>query len=821
MNGPQYLGIDLGTTNSTAAVFDGERVTLIRNAGGSPLTPSVVRIDGKGVVTVGAKARRHLETDGANTRTEFKRLMGTAEAIAFPAARLTRRPEELSALVLASLRADVKAQLGFDPEFAVVTVPALFELPQSSATAEAARLAGFTRIELLQEPVASALAAGWSREHSEGAWLVYDLGGGTFDASLLETRDGHLRVVGHDGDNFLGGRDLDTALVDWALAELSRLTGAPWQRADPRLARALPRLRHAAEEAKIELSRADQAEITLPALETGDGGSTDVDLTISRAVFEALCAPLIERSLDICRRLCTRHQTATGKLARIVLVGGPTVIPCLRRRLAEALEAPLAEGHDPMTLVAEGAALYAASAGLDARRPPPPPVAAWPVLLKFPAVSSSLHPHVVGKRLDAPAAVTSDPPVRLHLERTDDAWQGAPVEVADDGSFVLAAELRPRSANGFRVQAVDRAGKPVPVTPATITITQGYVITDPPLSRSIGIALASNRVRVYFERGTPLPTKRTFVLRTVESVARHHADSLLTVPVVQGEFELAHLCRLVGTLEIPGRDVKSDLAAGAELEITLEVDRGGRLSARAFVPALEQVFDGVAHPLMPGSDPATIESCAEALDRRLTEARGKAALSGVEECMVALDRASAGLEEVRRDLAAARGGDSDAGLKARRGLLDAEAALVEVEDASRWPDLTRLAQDRSEWAAGWVSEYGTAAEQRLLHAAEESLVRALRFREATEVQRQMRAMASLGRTAFHRAPDAWQLMFDDAASRAEDATDLPRAQQLVREGRQARERQDRAALERVTRALWGVLPPEVEERRLGFDSGVR
>src|SRR6266702_3639515 len=161
MTKPVHVGIDLGTTNSTAAAFDGEQVTLVRNAQGTPLTPSVVRIDARGQVTAGVR----------------------------------KRPEELAAEVLRSLRADVREQLGFLPERAVVSVPALFELPQSAATSEAARLAGFDKVELLQEPVASAIAAGWSAG-DDGSWLVYDLGGGTFDVSLLETREGFLRVVG-------------------------------------------------------------------------------------------------------------------------------------------------------------------------------------------------------------------------------------------------------------------------------------------------------------------------------------------------------------------------------------------------------------------------------------------------------------------------------------------------------------------------------------------------------------------------------------------------------------------------------------------------
>src|ERR1700759_5025788 len=250
--GPLYVGIDLGTTNSAAAVFDGERVSVVRNAQGATVTPSVVRLAKQSRGTVGTPARRLLQQDPTNRAAEFKRLMGTGKPIAFPAAGTTRKPEELSAEILKALRQDIADQLNVTVERAVISVPALFELPQSAATSEAARLAGFARVELIQEPVASPPAAGWSADAAGGSWLVYDLGGGTFDVSLLETRDGLLRVVGHDGDNFLGGRDFDWALVDWVLAEIGRTQGGTMPRSDPKHAAAVRKLKLAVEEVKIE-----------------------------------------------------------------------------------------------------------------------------------------------------------------------------------------------------------------------------------------------------------------------------------------------------------------------------------------------------------------------------------------------------------------------------------------------------------------------------------------------------------------------------------------------------------------------------------------
>src|SRR3954470_20308507 len=275
-----HVGIDLGTSNSAIALFDGEVVSVVANASGETLTPSVVRIDARGGRTVGRRAQRALDGDPANTRGEWKRLMGTADRLPFEAARAALLPEELSAAVIASLLADVRDAAGFTPRAAVISTPALFELPQNHATTRAGRLAGLEEVVLIQEPIASAIAAGWRADHP-GAWLVFDLGGGTLDVSLLETAEGRLRVIDHGGDNFLGGKDIDQTLVAWALAR----AGAD------RSPQTLARLKAACEEAKIALSRAERTTLVAPAL--GPKGA-DLVLPVTRAELDALMAPLLD-----------------------------------------------------------------------------------------------------------------------------------------------------------------------------------------------------------------------------------------------------------------------------------------------------------------------------------------------------------------------------------------------------------------------------------------------------------------------------------------------------------------------------------------------
>jgi molecular chaperone DnaK len=812
---PLYAGFDLGTSNSAGAVFDGERVTVIRNAVGAMVTPSVVRVDRQGRATVGTRARRFLDTDPDNTATEFKRLIGTGKPIAFPAANVTRTPEELSAEVLRALRQDVVDQLGVEIARAVVSVPALFELPQSAATAEAARLAGFERVELLQEPIASALAAGWrADDDGGGTWLVYDLGGGTFDASLLETRDGLLRVVGHDGDNFLGGRDFDWAITEHLAARLAERGGPKLERRDPAHAAALRSLRAAAEDAKIELSRNERAQITLPQPLVVDGTDVEVDLELDRAEVERLCAPLVDRSLDVCLRLLAGNGLAPGGLARVVLVGGPTVMPMVRNRVATRLEAALAEGLDPMTLVAQGAALYAATAGLDGRKPRATAGTGAQVWLQYPAVSADLTPHVVGR-------FVGEPPAKLVLHRSDGAWSSPEIEVGLDGGFVGMVSLVARKASTFTLAATDGTGVAMAVDPASFTIVQGLTIGDPPLSRTIGVATAADHVQVYLERGAPLPARRTFTHHTVETVARGAAESVLRIPIVQGEFAQAHLCRLVGALDIPGDAIKSTVPTGSPVEVTIELDKGGRMTARALIPAIDQVFESVVHLLVPEAAPEALDKALGEMRRHLVELRTDAFRHGLSQVLEKLDKVESRLSEAERDIDAAHGGDADAAQRARRALIDVDAALTEADLAKKWPELETAARDAAVSAAAAVSLFGTDAERRLLDECVAALEKARANRDPAELERQLRLVRRLATAAYQRDPETWVWYLESAASEIGDASDLPRAQRLVAEGKAAAARGDTEELKRVVKQLWSLLPLDAQDRRKGFDSGVR
>jgi molecular chaperone DnaK len=811
--GALYLGIDLGTTNSTAAVFDGDKITLVRNSQGSTLTPSVVRFDARGNVTVGAKARRLIDSDPANTRSEFKRVMGTDKRFEIPAIGKSLLPEELASHVLTALRADVKEQLGVESAAAVITVPALFEVPQSAATSRAAQLAGFGRVELLQEPVASALAAGWTSD-TKGAWLVYDLGGGTFDVSLLETRDGLLRVVGHDGDNFLGGRDFDSALIEWVLEELGR-KGTPVRRADPTQAQGFSKLKLAIEDARIELTRAERANVLVPACFMAAGVPVDVDVDVDRTTMERVCMHLVDRSLAVCKRLLDSHGRSVTDLSQLVLVGGPTVMPFLRTRLSEAIGAPFASQLDAMTLVAQGAALYAATAGLDAVPATAPKESGERVWLSYPAMTPDLTPHVVGKMVEGKQRVA-----RVRARRID-GWTSPDVPLDGEAAFVIAVDVLPRRPNTFKLEGFAEDGSPAPIMPSAFSIMQGMTISDPPLSRTIGVALADDTVHVYFERGAPLPARRSFRHRVVESVVPGTRGFALNIPIIQGDLDRAHLCRLVGTLQIDAARIKQTIPAGSPIEVTLELDRGGTLSAKALIPATGDVFEDVAHLLGPDASPDTLDATLAAVKKRVDDDRRKAFAAGSLLITTRLSELQERLDQAGHAAEAARGGDADAAQRAHRLLSDIDAELDMLTREQQWPELTQELTHLLAVAAPWIETYATDGERKLFAEVHAAAERARSAKQAVELRRQIRLLHNLFHASRQRDPEYWPDCLEACAADIASADDQARAERLVREGRGYVQRGQRTELARTVRELWSLMPHTAASRQAGHDSGIR
>jgi molecular chaperone DnaK len=394
------------------------------------------------------------------------------------------------------------------------------------------------------------------------------------------------------------------------------------------------------------------------------------------------------------------------------------------------------------------------------------------------------------------------------------------VEVSAEGTFVVQVSLVRHKQNRFTLSALGADGHPVALRGADLAIVHGISVADPPLSRTVGVARSDNTVHSYFQKGTPLPARRSFAHRTIAAVTAGTAQDVLAIPIVQGEYIRAHRNRLVGTLQIEGRVLKRDLPAGAAIEVTLQLDRSGRLQARADVPLAGQSFENVAHLLVPTASLEVLGLELRETENRTAKVRLRTFQAGLSEEVMRLDGATRLLAEARTGLAAAEGGDRDAAQRVHRLLLEINALMDSVEDGLRWPEIEAEAEGAIQAGLSWVSSWGTPTEKSLFEEALKAAGEARQARDTAALERQLKVMSGLRHAAFARDPRADTLVFNWYASKISEATDLPRAKALVAQGREALKKNDSGSLRGINVQLQELFPGSTEEQARSFGSGI-
>ncbi|NLN27713.1 MAG: molecular chaperone DnaK [Firmicutes bacterium] len=348
----KVIGIDLGTTNSVVAVMEGGEAVVIPNAEGGRTTPSVVAFSKEGELLVGQVAKRQAITNADRTVMSIKRSMGTDKKVTIGGKTYT--PQQISAFILQKLKSDAEAYLGEKVEKAVITVPAYFSDAQRQATKDAGRIAGLEVLRIINEPTAASLAYGLDKNKDETI-LVFDLGGGTFDVSILEVGDGVFEVKATSGNNRLGGDDFDQRIMDWLVAEFKKEHGVDLSQ--DRMA--MQRLKDAAEKAKIELSSVLTTNINLPFITQGPSGPLHMDIDLTRAKFNELTADLVEKTLGPTRQALSDAGLQPHDIDRVILVGGSTRIPAVQEAIKNLTGKEPYKGVNPDEVVAIGAAIQA------------------------------------------------------------------------------------------------------------------------------------------------------------------------------------------------------------------------------------------------------------------------------------------------------------------------------------------------------------------------------------------------------------------------------------------------------------------------------
>ena len=819
-------GIDLGTTNSSVAVFDGAEVQVIRNNANNDCTPSAVWVDKNGRLFVGATAYKRLEVDPGNAFAEFKLQMGTDTSFKFQQSGRSMRPDDLSAEVLKSLKADVQRVKDEDLQAAVITVPAAFELPQNKATQKAAELAGLSHVVLLQEPVAAAMAYGFQAKSDKVFWLVYDFGGGTFDAAIVSVRDGLIQVVNHGGDNHLGGKLIDWEIVNQLLvpALLKERKLTDFRRGNPQWIQAFAKLKHHAEEAKILVSKDESAYITIDPLCKDDQGADVVfEYELQKADVERIMEPFVLRSINICRKVLVEKRLGPANIEKILLVGGPTQAPYLRRRLSdsnEGLGIPLDFSIDPMTVVARGAAMYATTQRVVAA---PAKIGEFAVELDYKPVGSDPEP-MVGGRVAVPAGGSIDGyTIEFVNSVVKPTWRSGRIGLSPDGSFVTTLWAEAGRENVFTIELRDASGSMQKSSPDRLGYRIGMDTMNPPLTHTVGVALANNEMRVFFEKGTPLPARKRDVLRTATEVKAGGDAVLIQVPVVEGEnLQRADRNMLIGILKIHSAKIRRDIPAGSDIEISIEIDQSRLVRTKAYIPWIDEEFEVEFDNVKQNLPLATLKEETEKEKKRLEEARKKAKNVSDAKALETLQRIDS--ERMVHDVDAALGAaqdDPDAADKCQKRILDLRQAIDDVEDALAWPDLVREAEEETKDLNDVVRQYGKSSDREMAKVMELEIREAIKVHEADVLRRKVSEASTLRLKILRDQPGFWVGFLEHLEANRGTMRDKNQADMLINMGRKAIGSNDVESLKSAVMQLLPLLPAaKQQEVQRGFGSTV-
>ena len=349
----KVIGIDLGTTNSCVAVLEGGEPVVIANAEGNRTTPSVVGFAKNGERLVGETAKRQAITNPERTIASIKRYMGTDHTVEIDGKKYT--PQDISAMILAKLKADAESYLGEKVSEAVITVPAYFTDSQKQATKDAGKIAGLDVKRIINEPTAASLAYGLDKDESQHKILVYDLGGGTFDVSILELGDGVFEVLATNGNNKLGGDDFDEAVLNFMADSFAKENGVDLRNDKM----AMQRLKEAAEKAKKELSSAQTTNVNLPFITVNENGPLHLNMDITRAKFDQLTADLVNKTIEPMKKAMADAGVSNSDISKVILVGGSTIIPAVQEAVKNVTGKEPFKGINPDECVAIGASIQA------------------------------------------------------------------------------------------------------------------------------------------------------------------------------------------------------------------------------------------------------------------------------------------------------------------------------------------------------------------------------------------------------------------------------------------------------------------------------
>jgi len=699
-------GIDLGTTNSAISRMENGKPTIKKSDTQEDTTPSCVSINKKKDITVGRLAFNAMKTENAkalkggnnssNSFSEFKRTMGTTHTYESTFMDRSLSSEELSSEILKKLKSYI---LDENVSSVVITVPAKFLNPQKEATLKAAEMAGFKNVELLQEPVAAATAYGLDAKDKNGFWVVFDFGGGTFDVALIKAEEGILSVKGTAGDNWLGGKNLDNAIVDEIIIPniSANFSISNVLDNDIKLQMLREAVKPYAEEAKNQLSFKDKVSILsglgdLPFEdENGEEPEIDVELTIND--LEPVLAPVFQKAIDITKDLIKRNNLKNSDIDKLILVGGPTYSPILRKMLKKQITEKVDSSIDPMTAVANGAALFASTLSISEEvKEQNRDKTKLQLEVNYEATSVELDSLLNISFLRDKTEGTIPDEVFVEIVRNDNAWSSGKKQISEKKTL-MEVLLNEGVSNVFEIRAFDGLGNKIECQPNQFNILQGIGGLEGMTVLPYHICIVKHfededKDLIASVKGLEQNNKLPAVgvrngLKTRNEIRPGIAADIIRIPIYQGDYNAERsnplLNDLVQEIIITGEHLPRLLPIGSDVDLTIKVDRSEKMKVTVDFPGIEHTEE-VEILIQQKQAPETIFLKAE-IQKSIRKA------NNLNETNVTKK-----LEDLEKQLEK-DSGSADGKMKIQDGLRKELLILDKAEKTAEWPEIEKELKD--------------------------------------------------------------------------------------------------------------------------------
>ena len=727
-------GIDLGTTNSAIACMSGENIQVVKSEKWQKdTTPSCVYF-GKKTNFVGddaliksrselSDAFREFTRTGAlehavNSFVEFKRTMGTDVSYFSSNKNSSYTSEELSAEVVTKLKSYVIEE---DVRAAVITIPMRFEQHQMDATQRAAKLAGFEYFELLQEPIAASLAYGIDKKIKNGNWLVFDFGGGTFDAALMKAEEGIMKVIDTAGDTQLGGKDIDNIIVDEIIMPHLKRSYSIDSYLENKKALFLLQgtLNIISDETKIMMSSKNNWRIDFdePLGTDEEGEEIEVDMELTIEDFEEVVGPVFQRAIDISLELLKNNHITSSDLASVIMVGGPTFSQTLRTMVREQISPKVDTSIDPMTCVARGAAFLAATKDIPLNLQERDKTKIQ-LLLKHP--KTTVEPDVkLGIRIER-TQTEGYVPDKLFAEITsaDNQWSSGRIEIEKDAD-IITIPLQPDRPNSFTISLYDEKGSSYPCEPSSFIIIQGVVPSKQIISEDICFEAfdvrnekALLRKILGLKKNQTLPAKGKFIGKTQQDIRPGRTEDVIRISVYNGQPGSRSVYNEhAGTVNIRGDELPGFLPEGSEVEVTLYVDESHGITLIADFPYLDHAVEKkkLESHIQKEFDPEDILENIERAQQELSSLDdGSSEVTWKE-----TEKLEDELQQLEDELEQ-RSGDRDAKIGIMGRLRKIMKRLDKLENESAWPTAEENLRDALERIEITNEQYGNEKTEKVI-----------------------------------------------------------------------------------------------------------